>query len=82
MATWTTSRATAFSCMPRAAASTAAARHLFLLEPFDKPGQGRFNRCHRIGQSREVQCTIYYGRRTVGRLLAYPSPSKASRQRQ
>jgi len=51
-----------------------AARHIFLLEPFDKPGQElqALNRCHRIGQSMPVQCTIYYARRTVEeRLLAY-----------
>ena len=51
-----------------------AARHVFLLEPFDKPGQElqALNRCHRIGQTRPVRCTIYYAQRTVEeRLIAF-----------
>lgn len=51
-----------------------AARHLFLLEPFDKPGQElqALNRIHRIGQAHPVTCTIYYAARTVEeRLLAF-----------
>ena len=50
-----------------------AARHVFLLEPFDKPGQElqALNRCHRIGQTKPVSCTVYYADRTVEeRLLA------------
>jgi len=51
-----------------------AAQHIFLLEPFDKPGQElqALNRCHRIGQTKPVSCTVYYAPRTVEeRLLAF-----------
>ena len=51
-----------------------AAQHVFLLEPFDVPGQElqALNRCHRIGQTEKVSCTVYYAPRTAEeRLLAY-----------
>jgi len=51
-----------------------AAQTVFLLEPFDKPGQElqALNRCHRIGQVKPVRCVIYYAQRTVEeRLIAF-----------
>jgi len=57
-----------------------AAQHVFLLEPFDKPGLElqALNRCHRIGQSQPVACTIYYARRTVEeRALAFREVEQA-----
>ena len=51
-----------------------AAQHVYLLEPFDKPGQElqALNRCHRIGQTGPVVCTVYFAARTVEeRMLAF-----------
>ena len=44
-----------------------AASHVFLMEPFMKAGEQAqaMNRCHRIGQTREVSCTLYYAPDTV-----------------
>ena len=37
------------------------------MEPFMKAGEQAqaMNRCHRIGQTREVSCTLYYAPDTV-----------------
>jgi len=51
-----------------------AARHCFLLEPCSVHGEEAqaMNRCHRIGQARQVEVTMYYCRNTVEeRILAY-----------
>lgn len=53
-----------------------AASHVFLMEPFMKEGEElqAMNRCHRIGQQREVSCRIYYTPGTVEeRMVAYRS---------
>jgi len=78
VATWTTRPQCRVFLLHAGAAAAGltliAARHLFLMEPFDKPGQElqALNRCHRIGQPHPVACTIYYARRTVEeRLLAF-----------
>jgi len=66
-----------FICHVGAAAAgltLTAARHCFLLEPLSKLGEEAqaMNRCHRIGQSRQVEVTMYYYRNTVEeRILAY-----------
>ena len=62
-------------------ASTAAAgltltkaRHVFLMEPFMSEGDElqAINRCHRIGQARQVECATYYVRGSVEeRMLAH-----------
>lgn len=51
-----------------------AAAHVFLMEPFYDRGKElqALNRCHRIGQSRDVVCKTYYCPNTVEeRLLAW-----------
>merc|ERR1712046_247162 len=51
-----------------------AARHCFLLEPCQHYGEEAqaMNRCHRIGQGRQVEVTMYYVRASVEeRILAY-----------
>ncbi len=50
-----------------------AASHIYLMEPFRSPGLElqALNRCHRIGQTNRVSCTIFFTRGTVEeRLLA------------
>jgi hypothetical protein len=78
VATWTSRPACRVFLLHAGAAAAGltlvAARHVILLEPFDKPGQElqALNRCHRIGQARPVTCAIYYAQRTLEeRLLAY-----------
>ena len=80
VATWTTRPSCRVFLLHAGAAAAGltlvAAQHVFLLEPFDKPGQElqALNRCHRIGQAKPVSCTIYYAERTVEeRLLAFRS---------
>ncbi|KAH8069941.1 hypothetical protein JL721_5479 [Aureococcus anophagefferens] len=61
-----------------------AAAHLFLLEPFLSVGEEAqaMNRCHRIGQQRDVRTTAYYLRGTVEeRLLAYSAGRGRRRRR-
>ena len=60
-----------------------AARHVLLVEPFLRAGEEAqaLNRCHRIGQTRQVEAHIYYSRGTIEeRLLLWRSrqPSSAS----
>lgn len=53
-----------------------AARHVLLMEPFLRKGEEEqaLNRCHRIGQSRQVCEHIYYSRGTIDeRLLLWRS---------
>lgn len=44
-----------------------AASHVFLMEPFMKSGEQAqaMNRCHRIGQKKDVTCTLYYTPGTI-----------------
>jgi hypothetical protein len=44
-----------------------AASHVFLMEPFMKAGEQAqaMNRCHRIGQTKDVTCTLYYAPGTI-----------------
>eukprot|EP00940_MAST-03C_sp_MAST-3C-sp2_P002197 g2197.t1 len=54
------------------------ARHVILLEPFLKTSEEAqaLNRCHRIGQTSEVTCTILYtGKSIEERLLCMRPPS-------
>jgi len=56
------------------------ARTLILLEPFASPGDEAqaMNRCHRIGQTRSVNCITFYVKGTVEeRMLAYRSKDRA-----
>ncbi|EKX51406.1 hypothetical protein GUITHDRAFT_65999 [Guillardia theta CCMP2712] len=51
------------------------ASHVILLEPFTNPSEEAqaMNRCHRIGQSKEVCCTVYYAPWSVPPRLSAPS---------
>jgi SNF2 family DNA or RNA helicase len=44
-----------------------AASHVFLMEPFMKAGEQAqaMNRCHRIGQTKDVTCTLYFAPDTI-----------------
>jgi E3 ubiquitin-protein ligase SHPRH len=75
--TWSSSAACKVFLLHAGAAAAGltlvAARHIFLMEPFLTPGQElqALNRCHRIGQTQQVECVAYYSERTVEeRLLA------------
>ena len=51
------------------------ASHVILLEPFTNPSEEAqaMNRCHRIGQSKEVCCTVYYSPWSAPSPLSAPS---------
>jgi len=58
------------------------ARHVILLEPFLKSGEEAqaLNRCHRIGQTRPVECQVFYYQKSVEeRMLWYRSKESSQR---
>lgn len=78
VATWrfdpTCSVFVVYSGVTTAGLTLTAARHLFVLEPFMSIGEElqAKNRCHRIGQTRQVYTTTYYVKNTIDeRVLAY-----------
>ena len=56
-----------FATSAAAGLTLTAARHVLLLEPFLRAGEEEqaLNRCHRIGQTREVETRVYYVKGSV-----------------